>query len=149
MLDKCTALKINAISSEDLALKINPKDKKQKELKKWAQQFRFLFISDTLLKNLPKLGGPMFNRLGRFPTPININDDIPAKIEATLATIKFQLKKVVCLGVAIGHDGMDNESIRQNLNMSINFLVSLLKKGWNNVKSIYIRTTMGKPVRLF
>ena len=32
---------------------------------------------------------------------------------------------------------------------AINFLVSLLKKNWQNVKSLHIKATMGKPVRLF
>ncbi|NCP98492.1 hypothetical protein GW820_06445 [archaeon] len=59
------------------------------------------------------------------------------------------MKKVLCLGVAVGHCQMTEEQIRQNLTMSINFLVSLLKKGWNNIKSLYISTTMGKSVRLF
>lgn len=64
-------------------------------------------------------------------------------------SIKFQLKKVLCLGVAIGHVQMTEEQIRQNLTMSINFLVSLLKKGWNNIKSLYISTTMGNSVKIF
>jgi len=59
------------------------------------------------------------------------------------------LKKVLCLGVAVANAGMTEEQIRQNLNMSINYLVSLLKKGWNNIKSLYVRTTMGHPVKLF
>ncbi|KAJ7916605.1 hypothetical protein B0H13DRAFT_2323212 [Mycena leptocephala] len=33
--------------------------------------------------------------------------------------------------------------------LSINFLVSLLKKNWQNVESLHMETTMGKPVRLF
>jgi hypothetical protein len=35
------------------------------------------------------------------------------------------------------------------LQMSINFLVSLLKKNWQNVKSLYIKSSMGKPFRLY
>jgi large subunit ribosomal protein L10Ae len=44
---------------------------------------------------------------------------------------------------------MTEDQIRQNLTLAINYLVSLLKKGWNNIKSLNIRTTMGKPVKIF
>ena len=64
-------------------------------------------------------------------------------------SIKFQLKKVLCLGVAIGHVQMTEEQIRQNLTMSINFLVSLMKKGWQNVGTLHIKTSMGKSYRIF
>jgi large subunit ribosomal protein L10Ae len=33
--------------------------------------------------------------------------------------------------------------------MAINFLVSLLKKNWQNVKSLHIKSTMGAPIRVF
>jgi large subunit ribosomal protein L10Ae len=36
-----------------------------------------------------------------------------------------------------------------NTQMAINFLVSLLKKNWQNVKCLYIKSSMGKPVRLY
>lgn len=62
------------------------------------------------------------------------------------ASIKFQLKKVLCLGVAIGHVEMSEKELYINSQMAINFLVSLLKKNWQNVKCLYIKSSMGKPV---
>ena len=77
--------------------------------------------------------------------------------------VKFQLKKVLCMGVAVGNVAMTPDELRhprahgtsadscarrtgfrlmacvcacvqrrQNCLMAINFLVSLLKKNWNN-----------------
>jgi len=132
-----------------LKKKIDPADKKGKELKKWSGKYKLFFISETLLKQLPKLGGPFFTKWGKFPAVLQTTEDIKIKIEEGLSSVKFQLKKVLCLGVAVGNDIMTEEQIRTNVNMSINYLVSLLKKGWNNVKSLYIRTTMGKPVKLY
>jgi len=53
------------------------------------------------------------------------------------------------MGTSVGSLGMTEEELRQNINMSINFLVSLLKKGWQNIKSLHIKATMGKPVTLY
>lgn len=61
-IDKCKALGIEYIDQESLKLKINPADKQAKDLKKWVKKYKMLFISDTLLKNLPKLGGPQFTK---------------------------------------------------------------------------------------
>lgn len=148
-IDKCKEAGIDYIDAEALKKKVDPSDKKGKELKKWARKYKLLFISESLVKQLAKLGGPFLTKWGRFPSVIQNTEDIRTKIDEGLSTVKFQLKKVLCLGVGIAHVGMTEEQIRQNLNMSINYLVSLLKKGWNNIKSLYIRTTMGKPVKLF
>lgn len=48
----------------------------------------------------------------------------------TKASIKFQLKKVLCLGVAVANVSMEEAQIRTNIMYSVNFLVSLLKKNW-------------------
>merc|ERR1712086_1209760 len=69
---------------------------------------------------------------------------LSSKVDEIKATIKFQLKKVLCLNVAIGHCGMEQSQILENIKLAINFLVSLLKKNWQNVKVLYIKSTMGK-----
>jgi|ERR1700679_2376122 large subunit ribosomal protein L10Ae len=105
---------------------------------------------------------------GKFPTPVSNSEDLNNKITEVRSTIKFQLKKVLCLGVAVGYVQMTDDQVLGNVMLStsnilfhrsvfidqlvhigINFLVSLLKKNWQNVKSLHIKTTMGKPVRLY
>ncbi len=113
------------------------------------------------------------------------SEDLARKVTEVKSTIKFQLKKVLCLGVAIGHVNMEEDQIVQNTMLSINFLISLLKKQvsaacerasgrkrspgrsegfslpvitcplqaltlqWQNIGSLHIKSTMGKPQRLF
>ena len=76
-------------------------------------------------------------------------DDLESKVNDVKATIKFQMKKVLCLSVAVGNVEMTEEQLMENIRLAMNFLVSLLKKHWQNVKSLHIKSTMGKPQRLY
>ena len=76
-------------------------------------------------------------------------DDLESKVNDVKATIKFQMKKVLCLSVAVGNVEMTVEQLMENIRLAMNFLVSLLKKHWQNVKSLHIKSTMGKPQRLY
>jgi large subunit ribosomal protein L10Ae len=57
--------------------------------------------------------------------------------------------QVLCLSVAVGHIEMSQEELVANIALSINFLVSLLKKNWQNVRSLHIKSTMGPQQRLY
>jgi len=48
------------------------------------------------------------------------------QVQDIKATIKFQMKKVLCLAVAVGNVQMTEDELVQNLNLAINFLVG----GW-------------------
>lgn len=105
--------------------------------------------SEALIKQIPRLLGPGLSKAGKFPTPVSHTDNLAEKIAEIKATIKFQLKKVLCLGVAVGHVNMSEDEVVANTMLAVNFLVSLLKKNWQNVKSLYIKSSMGKPQRLY
>jgi len=124
-------------------------NKNKKMVKKLARTFDAFMASQALIPQIPRLLGPGLNKAGKFPTMITHSDDIVDKSNDIRATVKFQLKKVLCMGVAIGNVGMSADEIRQNSLMSINFLVSLLKKNWNNVKTLHIKSTMGPAQRVF
>merc|ERR1712192_26930 len=81
------------------------------------------------------MGGPGLNKAGKFPSLVTHSDDLNAKVLDLKSTIKFQMKKVLCLSVAVGHVGMAEDDLVQNVHLAMNFLVSLLKKHWQNVRS--------------
>ncbi|KAI7999427.1 60S ribosomal protein L10a [Camellia lanceoleosa] len=37
----------------------------------------------------------------KFPTPVTHQEPVESKVNETKATVKFQLKKVICMGVAV------------------------------------------------
>ena len=76
-------------------------------------------------------------------------DNLEEKIKDLKSTIKFQMKKVLCLSVAVGNVGMSEEDLVQNVHLAMNFLLSLLKKHWQNVRSLHVKSTMGPVQRLY
>lgn len=151
------------MSADDLK-KLN---KNKKLIKKLARKYDAFVASDTLIKQIPRLLGPGLSKgipslicraknatnfefsAGKFPTPVSHNEDLSAKITEVKSTIKFQLKKVLCMGVAVGNVGMTEDQLISNIMLAINYLVSLLKKGWQNVGSLTIKASMSPPKRLY
>lgn len=132
---------IDYMDQEDLK-KLN---KNKKLVKKLAKKYDGFLASQVLIPQIPRLLGPGLNKVGKFPLLITHNDKLEDKINEMKASVKFQLKKVLCMGAAVGNVGMTEDNLRSNCTLAINFLVSLLKKNWNNVKKLNIKSTMGKP----
>merc|ERR550537_1451869 len=124
-------------------------NKNKKMVKKLAQSFDAFMASNALIPQIPRLLGPGLNKAGKFPTLCTSNDSLESKVTDMKSTVKFQLKKVLCMGVAVGNVGMTPDEVRQNCLMAINFLVSLLKKNWNNVRRLHMKSTMGKPFTIY
>ena len=144
----CDEAKANDIPYMDVeALKKLNKDKKL--VKKLAKKYDGFVASDSLIKQIPRLLGPGLNKAGKFPTMITHGDKMVDKINDIKGTIKFQMKKVLCLAVAVGHVEMSEDELAQNIFLAVNFLVSLLKKNWQNVRSLYVKSSMGPVQRLY
>jgi len=124
-------------------------NKQKKIIKKFAKKYDFFLASESLIKTIPRILGPGLNKAGKFPTLLLHSDDISEKVDKIKATIKFELKKSLCLGILVGNCGMKPSEIIQNSLTSINFLVSLLKKNWQNINSLHLKSTMGKPQKIF
>ncbi|XP_021760876.1 60S ribosomal protein L10a-1-like [Chenopodium quinoa] len=117
-------------------------NKNKKLVKKLAKKYHAFLASEAVIKQIPRLLGPGLNNAGKFPTLVTHQEPLENKVNEIKATVKFQLKKVLCMGVAVGNLSMEEKQIFQNVQMSVNFLVSLLKKNWQNVRCLYLKSTM-------
>jgi len=144
-IDEATANNIASMDVEALK-KLN---KNKKLIKKLAKSYDAFLASESLIKQIPRILGPGLNKAGKFPSVVAHSEPLALKVEETKATIKFQMKKVLCLSVAVGHVDMSPEELVSNIALSVNFLVSLLKKNWQNVRSINVKSSMGPPQRLY
>lgn len=143
--EHCEALRIPFVTSND----IKGLNKSKKEVTKLAKKYDAFLCSESILKTLPRIAGPWFTKANKFPTMLTPQDDLGAKCLEIKSTIKFQMKKVLCMNACIGDVTMESDDVFQNVVTAVNFLISLLKKNWQNIKSINIKSTMGPPQLLF
>jgi len=144
-MDEASANGVPCMDAEALK-KLN---KNKKLVKKLSKKYDAFLASDTLIKQIPRILGPGLNKAGKFPTVLTHGESMTSKVDEVKATIKFQMKKVLCLAVCVGHVNMSKEELQGNIILAVNFLVSLLKKNWQNVRSLYIKNTMGPSHRIY
>jgi large subunit ribosomal protein L10Ae len=148
-IDVCKELGYDYKSLEDLK-KIG-RDKRV--VKKLGKSYDQLFASHNIIRQVPRILGPTLNRIGKFPAALKPNDDISEKVEQLKKGVKFQVKFKVgspmCLSGPVGNVDMKVEELEANIMSTINYLVTLMKKGWQNVKKIHIKSTMGPTYTIY
>ena len=143
--EQADRIEVDHMDVDDLK-KLN---KNKKLVKKLAKKYDFFLASDNMIKQIPRLLGPGLTKAGKFPTLLASGEDMQEKIDEVKSTIKFQLKKVLCLNVAVGNVQQDKKEIIVNTQLAANFLASLLKKQWQNIGAMYMKSTMGPSVQIY
>jgi len=123
--------------------------KDKKKIKKWAKKYDMLLASDSLVRQIPRIAGPQLNKMGKFPSPASHDTPLADKCDELQRTVRFQMKKVLCLCVAVGTVTLKDGEVLTNITLAINTLIGLLKKGWQNIRSVHIKSSMGPAFRIY
>jgi large subunit ribosomal protein L10Ae len=132
-------LGLAAMNVEDLK-KFN---KNKKLVKRMAKKYHGFLASYNLIKQIPRYLGPTLQRVKKFPTMLSKTDDVENKVNSLKKTVAIKMKKVLCISFGVANVGMAEDEIVDNILKTVNFLVSLPKKHWQNIKCLYIKSTMG------
>ncbi|MHA1202941.1 MAG: 50S ribosomal protein L1 [Candidatus Heimdallarchaeaceae archaeon] len=116
--------------------------------KRLSKQYDFFLASAPLMpligRNLGKFLGPR----GKMPKPVPPNAPIGPLIKNYQSTIQVRLRQSPVIHARIGTVDMSSEAIVENVLSVLRNIENRLEKGENNIKSIYIKTTMGPAIKV-
>ncbi len=119
-----------------------------RQFKKLARKNRVFFSSSSLMGLIGRYFGKILSPRNKMPIPVGINDDIAGVISDAKRTISVRLHKSPTIHAKVGHINMKDEELAENIVSFILFVKNKLPKGWRNIRSIHIKTTMGPPVKV-
>ena len=119
--------------------------KKQKDLAKNYD----LFIAEAPL--MPLVGrslGASLGPRGKMPTPVPPNANIENQIKRHRKLVFVRMRGQPVLQCRVGNEDMADKEIAENVQAIMRRIEGKLKRGIKNVKSIYLKTSMGSAVKV-
>ena len=119
-----------------------------REARQVAGKYRF-FLADTGV--MPQVGrflSPRLGPRGRMPTPIPGGTDIRPIVERLRKSVKVRTKDKKTFHVKVGSTQMPPEQIAENIDAVLKKIEGVLEQGSMNIRSVFVKTTMGPAERL-
>ena len=92
--------------------------------------------------------GRILGPRNKMPKPVPASARIEPLLERTQATIKVGVKQQPSIQILVGTQDMEDEKLAENIEAVLAVLDRNLEKGRNQIKSMYIKATMGSVVRV-
>lgn len=124
----------------------------KRKAKKLTRQYDFFVAQATVMPQIAQTFGKYFGPLGKMPNPksgsvVPPTANLTPLVEKLKKTVKITISKTPVVQCAIGNEKMDSKSLAENANKVLGALESKLPRGKQQIGKVFIKTTMGKPVR--
>jgi large subunit ribosomal protein L1 len=120
----------------------------KKKARKLASQFDFFIARSDLMSLIGKNLGPVLGPRGKMPTPVAPTANLSPVIERLKRVVKLKVSRVPSLHLRVGTETMKDEEIAENVQAVLDALTGKLERGDRNIRSVYLKTTMGPAVRV-
>ena len=121
---------------------------KKKELRKLAEAYDVFISEASLMQLVGRTLGPVLGPRGKMPIPVPLTVDIAAVIERNRKTIVVRMRNQPIIQCSIGTENQPDEELVDNIQAVLRVLDGKLKRGLKNVKLMFIKTSMGTPVKI-
>ena len=116
--------------------------------KNLAEEVNFFIAESAYMPAIGKTLGQVLGPRGKMPIPLTPDKDVVQIINKSRNSIKLRSKDKMTFHISVGKKEMDPQKIAQNIETIINRIEHRYERGLYNVKSIYVKSTMGPSVRV-
>jgi len=122
--------------------------KNRKDAKKIANQYNFFVAQADLMPLVGRFLGPVLGPRKKMPKPVPASAKPDPILERLKSTVKIRIKDQPVIQAMVGSHEMEDEMIAENIEAVLGILDRNLEKGRNQIKSMYVKTSMGPVVRV-
>lgn len=121
---------------------------KKKELRKIANEYDFFLAEGPLMPRVGKILGSTLGPRGKMPVPVSPTTDIADLIKRYRKMVSVRMRNQPLLQCRIASESMEEEEIAENLQAVLRVIERKLERGMQNIRSIYVKTSMGPSVKV-
>ena len=127
--------------------------KEKKEIKKIASSFDFFIAQANIMPKVATVFGRIFGPRGKMPNPksgsvVPPNANLKPLYEKLQRTIRANAKTAPLVQCPIGTEDMGINDVAENALALYSTLLQVLPNERHNIKDVYVKLTMGKPVKV-
>ena len=115
----------------------------KKQAKKMATEFEYFIAEAPLMPTIGKRLGIVLGPRGKMPKPIPPGADPKPMIDNLRRSVPVRSRDRLTFHTAVGTTDMPPEEIADNIEQIVKRLSTKLEKGTMNIRSAFVKTTMG------
>jgi len=116
--------------------------------RKLADEYKFFIAETQFMPVIGKSLGPILGKRGKMPSPLPPTQDVTPQINRLRNMTRIRSKDKMTFHLTVGNKNMDIKAITDNIDAVVTKLEQTLKDGKQNLKSVYVKTTMGPAIRV-
>ena len=120
----------------------------KKEAKRQLKDYDIFVAEAPLMPTVGRVAGPILGPRGKMPTPVPPQAPIDAILERERRTVILRSRDRLFVKCKIGKESMSDEELADNIDYVLNNLTGALSRGVNNVKSVFLKLTMGPAIKV-
>jgi len=119
----------------------------KREAKKLARSYDFFLADTALMPRIGKVLGQALGPKGKIPTPVPPNSPIETMINRMRTAIRVRSRGSLGVTAKVGDSKLSEPEIADNIVAVVNAVSKKLPNGDKNIRTIMVKTTMGKPAK--